>query len=79
MEKFDVAIVGGGSAGLAALKQLANLGKQAVLLESGKAIGSKSISGGILYSKKPKHGRAYKLPNQFCVLCAREQTEFMVC
>jgi electron transfer flavoprotein-quinone oxidoreductase len=51
MEKFDVAIVGGGSAGLAALKQLSNLGKQAVLLESGKAIGSKSISGGILYSK----------------------------
>ena len=30
MEHFDVAIVGGGSAGLAALRQLSNLGKQAV-------------------------------------------------
>src|SRR6476659_5949141 len=65
MEKFDVAIVGGGSAGLAALKQLSNLGKQAVLLESGKAIGSKSISGGILYSKKPKHGRAYNVEDVY--------------
>ena len=65
MEKFDVAIVGGGSAGLAALKQLSNLGKQAVLLESGKTIGSKSISGGILYSKKPKHGKTYNVEDVY--------------
>jgi electron transfer flavoprotein-quinone oxidoreductase len=43
-----VAVVGGGSAGLAALKQLSDLGKQAVLLEAGPRIGSKNISGGVL-------------------------------
>jgi len=57
MEKYDVAIIGGGSSGLAALKQLAKLGKQAILLEAGDKIGSKNISGGILYSKKPKKGK----------------------
>jgi len=57
MEKYDVAIIGGGSSGLAALKQLSKLGKQAILLEAGDKIGSKNISGGILYSKKPKKGR----------------------
>ena len=61
MEKYDVAIVGGGSAGLAALKQLSALGKQAVLLEAGERIGSKNISGGILYSKKPKKARSYNV------------------
>jgi len=54
MERYDVAIIGGGSAGLAALKQLSNLGKQAILLEAGTKIGSKNMSGGILYSKKLK-------------------------
>jgi len=57
LEKYDVAIIGGGSAGLAALKQLSNLGKQAILLEAGTKIGAKNISGGILYSKKPNKGR----------------------
>ena len=56
LEKYDVAIIGGGSAGLAALKQLSKLGKQAILLEAGTNVGSKNISGGILYSKKPKKG-----------------------
>ena len=56
MEKYDVAIIGGGSAGLAALKQLSHLGKQAILLEAGSKVGSKNLSGGILYSKKPKNG-----------------------
>ncbi len=56
LEKYDVAIIGGGSAGLAALKQLSKLGKQAILLEAGTKIGSKNLSGGILYSKKPKKG-----------------------
>src|ERR687887_2862753 len=59
MEHFDVAIIGGGSAGLAALKQLSNLGKQAVLIEAGKTVGSKNVSGGVLYSKKPKNGKVY--------------------
>jgi electron transfer flavoprotein-quinone oxidoreductase len=57
MEKYDVAIIGGGTAGLAALKQLSSLGKQAILLEAGSKIGSKNLSGGILYSKKPKKGQ----------------------
>lgn len=57
MEKYDVAIIGGGSAGLAALKQLSKLGKQAILLEAGTKIGAKNISGGILYSKKPNNGK----------------------
>jgi len=57
LEKYDVAIIGGGSAGLAALKQLSNLGKQAILIEAGSKIGSKNLSGGILYSKKPKKGK----------------------
>ena len=57
MEKYDVAIIGGGSSGLAALQQLSKLGKQAILLEAGPNIGSKNISGGILYSKKPHKGQ----------------------
>ncbi len=57
MEKYDAAIIGGGSAGLAALKQLSHLGKQAILIEAGSKIGSKNLSGGILYSKKPKNGQ----------------------
>jgi len=65
MEKYDVAIVGGGTAGLAALKQLSNLGKQAILLEAGSKIGSKNISGGILYSKKPKKGNVTNVEQVF--------------
>ncbi|MFB5598177.1 MAG: FAD-dependent oxidoreductase, partial [Nitrosopumilaceae archaeon] len=57
MERYDVAIVGGGSTGLAALKRLSKLGKQAILLEAGTKIGTKNLSGGILYSKKPKKGQ----------------------
>lgn len=65
MEKYDVAIIGGGSAGLAALKQLSNLGKQAVLLEAGNKIGSKNVSGGILYSKKPKKGHVHNVEDVY--------------
>jgi electron transfer flavoprotein-quinone oxidoreductase len=65
MESYDAAIIGGGSAGLAALKQLSNLGKQAILLEAGKQIGTKNISGGILYSKKPKNGRTYNVEDVY--------------
>lgn len=57
MEKYDAAIIGGGSAGLAALKRLSQLGKQAILLEAGSKVGTKNISGGILYSKNPKNGK----------------------
>ncbi|HEX6067436.1 MAG TPA: FAD-dependent oxidoreductase, partial [Nitrososphaera sp.] len=57
-ERYDVAVIGGGSAGLAALKRLSDLGKQAVLIEAGRQVGTKNVSGGILYSKKPKQGKA---------------------
>ena len=65
MEKYDVAIIGGGSAGLAALKQLSNLGKQAILLEAGSEIGSKNLSGGILYSKNPKKGKVSNIEDVY--------------
>lgn len=64
-ERYDVAIVGGGSAGLAALKRLADLGKQAVLIEAGRQPGTKNVSGGILYSKKPKNGRAHNVEDVY--------------
>jgi electron transfer flavoprotein-quinone oxidoreductase len=65
MEKYGTVIIGGGSAGLAALKQLSNLGKQAILLESGSKVGSKNVSGGIIYSKKPKRGKTYNVEDIF--------------
>jgi electron transfer flavoprotein-quinone oxidoreductase len=61
MEHYDIAVIGGGSAGLAALKRLSDLNKQTILIEAGKKVGSKNISGGILYSKKPKHGKTYNV------------------
>jgi electron transfer flavoprotein-quinone oxidoreductase len=65
LEKFDVAVIGGGSAGLAALQQLSSLGKQGVLIEGGKNVGSKNVSGGILYSKKPKNGKVYNVEDVY--------------
>ena len=65
MESYDVAIIGGGSAGLAALKQLSNLGKQAVLIEAGRQVGTKNVSGGILYSKKPKNGKVHNVEDVY--------------
>jgi electron transfer flavoprotein-quinone oxidoreductase len=64
-ERYDVAVIGGGSAGLAALKKLADLGKQAVLIEAGRHVGTKNVSGGILYSKKPKQGRAHNVEDVY--------------
>jgi electron transfer flavoprotein-quinone oxidoreductase len=65
MEKFDVAVIGGGSAGLAALQQLSSLGKQGVLIEAGRTVGCKNVSGGILYSKKPKSGKVYNVEDVY--------------
>lgn len=65
MERYDVAVVGGGTSGLTALRQLSNLGKQAVLLEAGSTTGTKNVSGGILYSKRPKNGRVYNIEDVF--------------
>jgi electron transfer flavoprotein-quinone oxidoreductase len=65
LEHYDVVIVGGGTAGFSALQQLSNLGKQAILIEAGKTPGSKNVSGGILYSKKPKNGKVYNVEDVF--------------
>jgi electron transfer flavoprotein-quinone oxidoreductase len=65
LEHFDVAIVGGGTAGFSALQQLSSLGKQAILIEAGKTPGSKNVSGGILYSKRPRNGRVYNVEDVF--------------
>lgn len=65
MEKYDVAIIGGGSAGLAALKELSKLGLQAVVLEAGKPVGSKNITGGILYSKTYPNAKVYNVEDVY--------------
>jgi electron transfer flavoprotein-quinone oxidoreductase len=65
LEQFDVVIIGGGSAGLAALKQLSSQGIQAVLIEAGSPVGSKNVSGGILYSKNPQTGKVYNVDDIF--------------
>lgn len=65
MEQFDVAIIGGGSAGLSALKKLSDLNKSAILIEAGNSIGTKNVSGGILYSKKDTQGRIYNVEDVF--------------
>ncbi|NWG36789.1 FAD-binding protein [Nitrososphaera sp.] len=64
-ERYDVAVVGGGSAGLAALKRLSDLGKQAVLIEAGRQVGTKNVSGGILYSKKPRQGKTHNVEDLY--------------
>jgi len=65
LEQFDVVIIGGGSAGLAALKHLSSIGIQSVLIEAGSTIGTKNVSGGILYSKNPPIGKVYNVDEIF--------------
>jgi electron transfer flavoprotein-quinone oxidoreductase len=65
LEQFDVVIIGGGSAGLAALKHLSSIGIQSVLIEAGSTIGTKNVSGGILYSKNPQIGKVYNVDEIF--------------
>ncbi len=48
-ETFDVAIVGGGPAGLSAACILAEKGVKTILLERGEFNGAKNMSGGVLY------------------------------
>jgi len=43
LEEYDVAIIGGGSAGLSALKKLSDLNKSAILIEAGDRIGQKCL------------------------------------
>ena len=50
------------------LRRYANsrtLENKTVLLEAGNTPGTKNISGGILYSKKPKNGRVYNIEDVF--------------
>jgi len=65
MEQYDVAIIGGGSAGLSALKKLSDLNKKTILIEAGNRVGTKNVSGGILYSKKDPRGKIYNVEDVF--------------
>lgn len=48
---FDVIVIGAGVAGCVAAYQLAQAGRQVVLIERGEAPGEKNLSGGVLYSR----------------------------
>jgi len=48
---FDVIVVGGGVAGAVCAYQLAQAGKQVVLIERGELAGSKNLSGGVFYCR----------------------------
>ena len=49
MERFDVVVVGAGLAGIAAAHSAARAGRSVLLIERGKAPGTKTVSGGLLY------------------------------
>lgn len=50
MEKFDVVVVGAGLAGSAAAYEAARAGRQVLLVERGPRPGTKTVSGGLLYT-----------------------------
>jgi electron transfer flavoprotein-quinone oxidoreductase len=50
MEKFQVVVVGGGPAGSAAAYAASKAGAQTLVLERGHEVGSKTVSGGLLYT-----------------------------
>jgi electron transfer flavoprotein-quinone oxidoreductase len=49
-EKFDVIVVGGGLAGLAAAYTLAKEGLEVALIERGQSCGAKNVTGGRIYA-----------------------------
>ena len=51
LDKYNVIVVGGGLAGLAAAYKLAQNGIEVVLVERGDYCGSKNLSGGVFYSR----------------------------
>jgi electron transfer flavoprotein-quinone oxidoreductase len=59
MEKFDVVVVGAGLAGCAAAYTIAREGLQVVLAERGTQPGTKTVSGGLLYT----HALGRMFPN----------------
>ncbi|TLX85880.1 MAG: electron transfer flavoprotein [Thaumarchaeota archaeon] len=65
MEQFDTVIIGGGTAGLSALKKLSDLNKSAILIEAGNQMGTKNVSGGILYSKRDPSTTIYNVEDVF--------------
>jgi electron transfer flavoprotein-quinone oxidoreductase len=46
---FDVIVIGAGPAGLMTAHSLARVGRSVVVIERGEAVGSKNLSGGIMY------------------------------
>lgn len=49
-EKFQVVVIGGGLAGLAAAYRLAKAGREVLVVERGKVSGAKNMTGGRLYA-----------------------------
>lgn len=49
-EKFEVIVIGGGCAGLAAAYKLAKAGREVLVIEKGPSCGAKNVSGGRLYT-----------------------------
>jgi electron transfer flavoprotein-quinone oxidoreductase len=68
-EKFDVAIVGAGPAGISAAYVLASAGKKVIVLERGEHPGSKNVSGGVLYG----HDLAQIIPDYIEKGCPLER------
>jgi electron transfer flavoprotein-quinone oxidoreductase len=68
-EKFDVAIVGAGPAGISAAYLLAGAGKKVIVLERGEHPGSKNVSGGVLYG----HDLAQVIPDYIDKGCPVER------
>lgn len=68
-EKFDVAIVGAGPAGISAAITLADAGVKTIVFERGEYPGAKNMSGGVVYG----HNLAEVLPDYLQRKCPIER------